>query len=132
MAVKKTQNDGYAQLRADMAAGTLAPAYLFHGEESYLREFCLSEIRRQLVPEGFEAFNFHRLEGKGLTAQALTEAVEAMPMMAERTLTAVTDWDLFKLGRTSGKSSSPCWRTCRHTAASSSSTTPWNTSSTRP
>ena len=34
MAVKKTQNDGYAQLRADMAAGTLAPAYLFHGEES--------------------------------------------------------------------------------------------------
>ena len=77
MAVKKTQNDGYAQLRADMAAGTLAPAYLFHGEESYLREFCLSEIRRQLVPEGFEAFNFHRLEGKGLTAQALTEAVEA-------------------------------------------------------
>ena len=26
MAVKKTQNDGYAQLRADMAAGTLAPA----------------------------------------------------------------------------------------------------------
>ena len=97
MAVKKTQNDGYAQLRADMAAGTLAPAYLFHGEESYLREFCLSEIRRQLVPEGFEAFNFHRLEGKGLTAQALTEAVEAMPMMAERTMVQVTDWDLFKL-----------------------------------
>ena len=97
MAVKKTQNDGYAQLRADMAAGTLAPAYLFHGEESYLREFCLSEIRRQLVPEGFEAFNFHRLEGKGLTAQALTEAVEAMPMMAERTMVQVVDWDVYKL-----------------------------------
>ena len=84
MAVKKTQNDGYAQLRADMAAGTLAPAYLFHGEESYLREFCLSEIRRQLVPEG-------------LTAQALTEAVEAMPMMAERTMVQVVDWDVYKL-----------------------------------
>ena len=100
MAVKKSsQNEGaaYTQLRADMAAGTLAPAYLFHGEESYLREFCLSEIRRQLVPEGFEAFNFHKLEGKGLTVQALTEAVEAMPMMAERTMVQVVDYDVYKL-----------------------------------
>lgn len=39
-------------------------------------------MRKALVPEGFEEFNFHRLEGKGLTAQTLTETVEAMPMMA--------------------------------------------------
>ena len=54
-------------------------------------------MRKALVPEGFEEFNFHRLEGKGLTAQTLTETVEAMPMMAQRTLVQVVDWDLFKL-----------------------------------
>lgn len=92
------ENVAYEQLRADMAAGSLGTAYLFHGEESYLREYCLSEMRRQLVPEGFEAFNFHKLEGKTLTVQVLTEAVEAMPMMSPRTMVQVVDWDIYKLG----------------------------------
>ena len=37
------------------------------------------------------------LEGKDLTAQSLTEMAETMPMMAERTLIVVTDWDIYKL-----------------------------------
>ena len=49
------------------------------------------------MPEGFEEFNYHRLSGKGLTVQDLTEVVEAMPMMAQHTLTVVTDMDLFRL-----------------------------------
>ena len=98
MAVKRKAPDaGYVKLKKDLAEGEIGPAYLFHGEESYLREYYLSQLRVRLVPAGVEAFNFHRLEGRGLTAQALTEAVEAMPMMAERTMVQVTDWDLFKL-----------------------------------
>ena len=99
MAVKKKTggNAAYKQLKADLAAGTLGPLYLFQGEESYLREYCLTEMRKQLVPAGFEAFNYHKLEGKGLTAQALTDTVEAMPMMAERTMVQVVDWDVYKL-----------------------------------
>ena len=100
MAGKKAinENAAYEQLRADMAAGSLGTAYLFHGEESYLREYCLSEMRRQLAPAGSETFNFHKLEGKTLTVQALTEAVEAMPMMSPRTMVQVVDWDIYKLG----------------------------------
>ena len=99
MAVKKKSGDdaGYKKFRADLAAGNLGNVYLFYGEETYLREFYLAEVKKQLVPPGFEAFNFHRLEGKGLTVQALTEAAEAMPMMAERTLVQVTDYDPYKL-----------------------------------
>ena len=37
-----------------------------------------------------------------LTVQQLGEMAEAMPMMAQRTMIAVTDMDLFKLGRSSG------------------------------
>ena len=94
---KPAGNAGYKQFREDLAAGNLAPAYLFYGEESYLREFYLSEVKKALVPAGFEAFNYHRMEGKGLTAQALAEAAEAMPMLAERTMVQVVDWDLYKL-----------------------------------
>ena len=97
---KRTPRRGAAlqKLKADLSAGTVGSAYIFHGEESYLREYYLGELRKRLIPQGFETFNYHALEGKDLTAQALAETAEAMPMLAERTLIAVTDWDLFKLG----------------------------------
>ena len=97
MAERKTPNKGYQKLKSDLSAGEIGHVYIFHGEESYLREYYLGEIKKKLVPAGFEEFNYHRLSGKTLTMQELSEAVEAMPMMAERTLVVVTDCDLFKL-----------------------------------
>lgn len=91
-------NEAFQALKADLAAGTARCCYIFYGEESYLREYYLEQLRKTLVPSGFEEFNYHRLEGKDLTVQSLTEMAEAMPMMAERTLIVVTDFDLFKLG----------------------------------
>ena len=90
-------NEAFQKLKADIAAGTPGCAYIFYGEESYLREYYLGQLRKVLVPAGFEEFNYHRLEGKDLTVQSLSEMAEAMPMMAERTLIVVTDFDLFKL-----------------------------------
>ena len=97
MAERKTPNKGYQKLKSDLSAGNIGQVYIFYGEESYLREYYLGEIKKKLVPAGFEEFNYHRLSGKTLTMQELNEAVEAMPMMAERTLIVVTDCDLFKL-----------------------------------
>lgn len=97
-AKKSAKSDAvYQKLKADIAAGTPETAYIFYGEESYLREYYLGQLRKLLIPEGFEEFNYHRLEGRDLTAQSLGEMAEAMPMMAERTLIVVTDWDIFRL-----------------------------------
>ncbi len=87
----------YQQLKRDITDGTLGNIYIFYGEETYLREYYLSEAVKKIVPPGLEEFNYHKVEGKGLTVQALTELVEAMPMMAERTMVQVTDLDIFKL-----------------------------------
>ena len=91
-------NEAYQKFKADLSAGMVGCAYIFYGEESYLREYYLEELRKKLVPAGFEEFNYHRLEGKDLTVQTLTEMAEAMPMLSERTLIVVTDFDIFKLG----------------------------------
>lgn len=91
------ENKGYQKLKSDLKEGALGCAYLFYGEESYLREYYLGEVRKALVPAGFESFNYHVMDGKDLTVQSLSETVEAMPMMSERTLIVVTDWDIFKL-----------------------------------
>ena len=98
MAERKTADKGYKKLRTDLAEGTLGQVYIFYGEESYLREHYFKEVRKKLIPPGFEEFNFHSVQGKGLTMEELAEMTEAMPMMSERTLIAVTDCDLYKLG----------------------------------
>ena len=84
MAERKTPNKGYQKLKSDLSAGNIGQVYIFYGEESYLREYYLGEIKKKLVPAGFEEFNFHRVAGKGLTMEELTEMTEAMPMTMPR------------------------------------------------
>lgn len=97
MAKKATKSEALQKLKKDLKNGEAGCAYIFYGEESYLREYYLGELRKQLIPSGFEEFNYHKLEARDLTVQLLAETAEAMPMMAERTLITVADYDLFKL-----------------------------------
>lgn len=98
MAKKKEETyPGYEELRAALQSGGPANVYIFFGEETYLMKQAVEQLRALLVPAGFEEFNYHRLTGKGLTVQELTEAVEAMPMMSQSTFVTVTDMDVFKL-----------------------------------
>lgn len=102
MAYKKRESGSspaFQKLKQDLAEGDAASAYIFYGEESYLRAHYLRRLREVLIPAGAEEFNYHALEGKDLTVQQLSEMAEAMPMMAQRTMIAVTDMDLFKLGK---------------------------------
>ena len=77
---KKTSkaNEAFQKLKNDLAAGTAGNAYIFYGEETYLREYYLKELRKKLVPAGFEEFNYHTLEGKDLTVQTLAETAEIL------------------------------------------------------
>lgn len=93
----KKENGAFLKLKADLSAGTIGTAYLFYGEESYLREHYLGMLKRKLIPAGCEDFNCHIVEGKGLNIQELADMAEAMPMMTDRTLVVVTDLDLFRL-----------------------------------
>ena len=98
MAKKKEEAyPGYDEFRAALQNGGPANVYIFFGEETYLMQQAVEQLRTMLVPAGFEEFNYHRLTGKGLTVQELTETVEAMPMMAQNTFVTVTDLDIFKL-----------------------------------
>lgn len=90
-------NKGYDKLREGLKNGELDNVYIFYGEEGYLCRTYLDKLRETLVAPGFEEFNHHRVPGKGLSILALQETVEAMPMMAEKTLVEVTDLDIFRL-----------------------------------
>lgn len=95
MAFKKAADDGsYRAFRQELEKESLGSLYIFHGEETYLRDFYLGEMKKQLLTGGLDDFNYHVLSGKELTIQRLNEAVDAMPMMSERTFVVVNDYDL--------------------------------------
>ncbi len=94
----KPDTSGLDKLKKDLSAGQPGQLYIFHGEETYLRDHYLGRLREAVLTGGLGEFNRHDLSARDMSPHALEEAVDCLPMMAERTLVEVTDFDLFKAG----------------------------------
>jgi len=68
--------------------------YLLWGAEDYLRDSFFDEIKKICLEGGSADFNHHRLNGSPLNMQKLTEAVDAVPFMGEKTLIEIHDFDI--------------------------------------
>lgn len=93
---KKTKDSGYREFKKALSENNLGNLYIFHGEETYLRDFYLGKMKESLLSGGLDDFNYHALPAKDFSMQRLHEAVDAMPMMSERTFVVVYDYDLDK------------------------------------
>ena len=91
---KKSSGVDYNALSASIASGQIDRLYIFHGEERYLLEHSLAEIRHVLCPDGLNGFNYRRFET--ITPDELEDAIDTLPVFAERTLIEVHDFDIFK------------------------------------
>ena len=100
MAYKKKTVDNTAmrELKKAVKEGAPKRLYLFYGEEAFLRDDCLSLLKKAILPAGLEDFNLHTAQGKDCSVDWIEQAVDCLPMMSERTLVTVTDFDLFALG----------------------------------
>lgn len=84
------------QLKSQIKEGKASGAYLFYGEETYLKQQYVSLLKRKLIDPAFEDFNFHSFEGKAATIDEILMSADTMPMMSEHTLTLVHDYPLLK------------------------------------
>ena len=93
----KTKNEpgAYMKLREELKAGRHSPLYAFFGEERYALEWALGTLRKMVAP-GTEEFNDRRLEGKTMTVNDLTDALELVPMFSDFVFVEVWDYDLAK------------------------------------
>ena len=94
----KTDNTAMRELKRDLKSGTPRRLYLFHGEEAFLRDYYLGRLKESLLPAGLEDFNLHAAKGRDCSVEWIAQAVDCLPMMSERTLVVVTDFDLFGQG----------------------------------
>ena len=95
----KPQNNNHAVQELKSAIKEKRPErlYIFHGEEVFLLNHYLQQLKKLLVDDLTESFNFHRLNNETFDIQSFADAVENLPMMAEYTMVQVDEIDLFKL-----------------------------------
>ena len=100
MAKKPVQTNAVQELKAAIKAKEPGRLYFFHGEETFLLHHYLEQLKKLLLDEVTESFNFHKLNNETFGIQELADAIENLPMMAEHTFVWVDEIDLFKLDET--------------------------------
>lgn len=97
MAYKQEEDTSLQELKIAIREKRPERFYIFYGEETFLLHHYLGQLKKLLVDELTESFNFHKLTKDNFDVQALADAVESLPMMAEKTFVWVDDIDIFKL-----------------------------------
>ena len=97
MAKKEEYTPTLPILKADLKAKNLRRLYFFHGPETFLMNHYLQQIKKLLIDDLTESFNFHKLTEESFRVAQLVEAVENLPMMAEHTFIWVDEIDIFQL-----------------------------------
>ena len=100
MAKKVEKPNGLGQLKAAIRDKVPDRLYVFHGEEVFLLQHYLQQLRKLLIDDLTESFNFHKLTNETFDLQTFADAVENLPMMAESTMVWVDEVDIFKLNET--------------------------------
>ena len=97
MAKKNEQPDALQSLKLDIRSKNPGRLYFFYGEETFLLHHYLQQLRKAIVDELTESFNFHKLTNETFEIRDFADCVENLPMMAERTMVVVDEIDIFKM-----------------------------------
>ena len=97
MAKKQEKQASLQELKLHLKNKELQRLYFFHGEETFLLNHYLSQMKKQLLDPVTESFNYHRLTNETFDIRDFADAVENLPMMAESTFVQVDDIDPFKI-----------------------------------
>lgn len=87
---------GLLRLKQQLKSHSLGTGYVLFGEEAYLRESYLELMKKELLQGPAKDLNYHRFTKETVSWEQVADAVEAFPMMAERTLVHVDDVSLYR------------------------------------
>lgn len=96
MAKDQEKSGALQALKAEIKEKRFGRLYFFHGEEGFLRHYYLEQMKKILIDELTESFNYHKLTPETFDIQSFADAVENMPMMSEHTFVWVDEVDVFK------------------------------------
>lgn len=91
------------QLKQHIRSKEYFKAYLFCGDESYLKQHYTNLLASSAVDSAFESFNLERFDGKGLDLKDVFERASLMPMMSDKRVVIVNDYKLEPLSEKDNK-----------------------------
>lgn len=85
----------YKEIAEDIKNNNLKKMYLFHGEESYLINHYINEIKNKFISKDFEDLNYIKMDEKEFTVDKLINSLETLPFMSEKKIVVVKNSELF-------------------------------------
>lgn len=82
-----------AQLKKDLSQENFGPLYLLYGEEKHVLKLAAKRLMKKAVDGQFPDFNFNEFTHEA-SVDAISDAAEALPMMAGRKCVAVSDFNV--------------------------------------
>ncbi|SHE90816.1 DNA polymerase III subunit delta [Alkalibacter saccharofermentans] len=84
----------YKELLKDIKDNNIGELYLVYGEEYLLSSMMVKNLKKALVDESFEQFNYHKIDDKNTTADDIISQCETMPFMSEKRMVLIVDYPL--------------------------------------
>jgi DNA polymerase-3 subunit delta len=86
----------YDRLKREMASDKIAEIYLLFGEESFLINEALDELKTRALGAGLADFNYNLFFGQELNVGDLRDAIETLPMMASKRVVVLKEAQALK------------------------------------
>ncbi len=92
-----------AQLRGNIRNRNFGNLYFIFGTEKYLVEYYTKELVRGVLGKNFSDFNYQKLSENNISLENISDAIEVLPVMAEKRCVEVSDLDIDKLSQSDFK-----------------------------
>lgn len=74
-----------------LSEGRIEKAYLFMGDENYLKRHYYKELEKTLLKDGLKEFNLTLIKAEDISAQTIYDAVMSAPVLSDKRLVVVKD-----------------------------------------
>ncbi len=83
----------YREFIAGLERGNVALAYLFEGEEGYLKKEALKRLKKKIISPDYEDFNYERFSGENSAVGQIIESVSTLPLKGKWRMVVVEEVD---------------------------------------
>ncbi|GAF98222.1 unnamed protein product, partial [marine sediment metagenome] len=83
----------YREFITELERGNVALAYLFEGEEDYLKKEALKRIKRKIILPDYEDFNYERFSAESSSVGQIVESLSTLPLKGKWRMVVVEEVD---------------------------------------
>ncbi len=83
----------YREFITELERGNVALAYLFEGEEDYLKKEALERLKKKIISPDYEDFNCERFSGESSSVGQIVESLSTLPLKGKWRMVIVEEVD---------------------------------------